>query len=78
MQRVQDTSDARSFHATLTDAGRVRLAEARVTHDAVIHDLFGAHLSPAEVDAITRALARVLEPGRRARADGRPIRPRRG
>ena len=65
VQRVQDTIDARSFHARLTDAGRVRLAEARVTHDAVIHDLFGAHLSPAEADAMARALARVLEPGRR-------------
>ena len=65
VQRVQDTIDARSFHARLTDAGRVRLAEARDTHDAVIHDLFATHLSSAESDAIARALARVLEPGRR-------------
>jgi DNA-binding MarR family transcriptional regulator len=65
VQRVQDTVDARSFHAKLTDAGRVRLAEARVTHDAVIHELFGTHLSAAELDAIARALARVLESGGR-------------
>jgi DNA-binding MarR family transcriptional regulator len=66
VQRTQDTVDARSFHAKLTDAGRVRLAAARITHDAIIHDLFGTHLSAAEVDAMTLALARVLGPGRRS------------
>ena len=65
VQRDQDTVDARAFHAKLTDAGRARLAEARVTHDAVIHDLFGAHLSAAEVDTMTRALAGVLGSDRR-------------
>lgn len=65
VRRDQDTVDARAFHAKLTDTGRVLLAEARVTHDAVIHDLFGAHLSATEVDAMTRALARVLGPDRR-------------
>ena len=64
VRREQDTVDARAFHAELTDAGRALLAEARVTHDAVIHDLFGAHLSATEVDAMTRALARVLGPER--------------
>jgi DNA-binding MarR family transcriptional regulator len=66
VQRDQDTVDARSFHARLTDTGRVLLAEARVTHDAVIHDLFGAHLSAAEIDGMTRALARVLGPDLRS------------
>ena len=60
VQRDQDSADARAFHAKLTDAGRVQLAEARVTHDAVIHELFGAHLSAAEVGTMTRALGRVL------------------
>jgi DNA-binding MarR family transcriptional regulator len=64
--RRQDADDARSFHAALTDAGRVRLAEARVTHDAVIHDLFGAHLSAAEAGALSSTLARVLGPDRRS------------
>jgi DNA-binding MarR family transcriptional regulator len=66
LQRTQDTVDARSFRAKLTDAGRARLAAARITHDAIIHDLFGTHLSAADVDAMTRALARVLGPGRRS------------
>ena len=65
VRREQDTVDARAFHAQLTDTGRALLAEARVTHDAVIHDLFGAHLSATEVAAMTRALARVLGPERR-------------
>ena len=65
VRRRQDAGDARSFHATLTDAGRARLAEARVTHDAVIHDLFGAHLSSAEAGALSSTLARVLGPDRR-------------
>ncbi len=60
VQREQDAVDARAFHASLTAAGRARLAEARVTHDAVIHDLFGARLSAAQVEAMTQALAHVL------------------
>ena len=60
VRRDQDTVDARAFYAKLTDTGRALLAEARVTHDAVIHDLFGAHLSATDVDAMTRALAGVL------------------
>ena len=66
VRRDQDTADARAFYAQLTDTGRALLAEARVTHDAVIHDLFGAHLSASEVDAMTRALAGVLGPDRRS------------
>jgi DNA-binding MarR family transcriptional regulator len=62
VQRDQDTVDARSFHARLTGAGRALIAEARITHDAVIHDLLGAHLSEAEVDVMARALARALGP----------------
>ena len=65
VRRDQDTVDARAFYATLTGTGRALLAEARVTHDAVIHDLFGAHLSATQVDAMTRALAGVLGPDRR-------------
>jgi DNA-binding MarR family transcriptional regulator len=65
LQRTQDTVDARAFYAKLTDAGRAMLAEARVTHDAVIHERFGAYLSAGEVDAMTRALAGVLGSDRR-------------
>jgi DNA-binding MarR family transcriptional regulator len=66
VRRDQDTVDARAFHANLTDTGRALLAQARVTHDAVIHDLFGARLSATEIHAMTRVLARVLGPDRRS------------
>jgi len=62
VQREPDTVDARGFHCLLTDSGRARLAEACVTHDAVIEELVGARLSVDEVAALTRTLARVLEP----------------
>jgi DNA-binding MarR family transcriptional regulator len=64
--REQDPDDARAFHASLTAAGRAKLAEARVTHDEIVHELFGAHLSAAEVGALARSLAGVLGPDLRA------------
>ena len=60
VQREQDPGDARVFHAGLTAAGRAKLAAARVTHDGIVHELFGRRLSPAEVAAMTQSLARVL------------------
>ena len=60
VERQQDPGDARVFHAGLTAAGRAKLAEARVTHDAIVHELFGGHLSAAEVASMTQSLARVL------------------
>ena len=65
VQRDQDTADGRAFYAKLTERGRRLLTEARVTHDAVVHDLFGAYLPAADIDSMTRALARVLGPDRR-------------
>jgi len=64
--REQDPDDARAFHASLTAAGRAKLAEARVTHDEVVHELFGAHLSAAEAGALARSLGSVLGPDLRA------------
>jgi DNA-binding MarR family transcriptional regulator len=60
VQREQDPADARSFLARLTDPGRAKLAEARVTHDAVVQELFGANLSAADVELLSQTLARVL------------------
>jgi DNA-binding MarR family transcriptional regulator len=69
VRREQD-SDGRGFHAVLTDAGRARLAEARVTHDAVIEERLGSRLSDDEVVMLARILARSLEPGPRAETSG--------
>ncbi len=57
--RIQDETDARAFHATLTADGARRLAEARITHDAVIAELVSAHLSASGVAELERALGRV-------------------
>ncbi len=58
--RIQDETDARAFHATLTADGGRGLAEARITHDAVIAELVSAHLSASQTAGLERALGRVL------------------
>ncbi len=60
VRRDPDPLDARAFQASLTATGQARLAEARVTHDAVIHDLFGSYMSDPDVATLTRMLGRVL------------------
>ena len=60
VQRDQDPADARAFFARLTEAGQAQLASMRRTHDATVHEFLGAHLSPAEVEALRETLARVL------------------
>jgi DNA-binding MarR family transcriptional regulator len=63
LQRVPDPDDGRAFQATLTDAGRANLAEARVTHDAVVDELLGSRLTKREVAALNAVLGHVLEEG---------------
>jgi DNA-binding MarR family transcriptional regulator len=60
IRREQDPADARSFHATLTPEGAARLAEARLTHDAVIGELVSSTLTGTQVAALARQLGRVL------------------
>jgi len=62
VERVPDPDDGRAFYAALTRAGSRRLAQARVTHDAVIHDLLGSMLDEAELGALAETLGRVLAP----------------
>lgn len=61
VERIPDPDDARSFYAALSDQGSQRLAEARVTHDAVIEELLSAKLTSGEMQSLTRALGRALE-----------------
>ena len=61
--RVPDPQDGRAFRATLTDAGRTSLADARRTHDGVIDELLGSRLSEREVGALSAVLAHVLDNG---------------
>jgi DNA-binding MarR family transcriptional regulator len=62
VRRDPDTADGRSFQASLTAEGRAALAEARVTHDAVIEELLGAPLADDELDALAAILGRALAP----------------
>jgi DNA-binding MarR family transcriptional regulator len=62
VRRTPDPSDARGLHAELTEAGSKRLAEARITHDAVIEDLLASRLTNRQVDSLAHTLGRVLEP----------------
>lgn len=61
VRRDPDPDDARAFHASLTDAGRSSLAQARITHDRVIANLFGARLTRRDVQALLAALGKVLK-----------------
>jgi DNA-binding MarR family transcriptional regulator len=44
VQREGDADDRRKFHAVLTPAGADRLAEARLTHNAVLRTVLLPHL----------------------------------
>ena len=61
VRRDPDPDDARAFHASLTDAGRSSLAQARITHDNVIANLLGERLTPREVHTLTRTLTNILK-----------------
>jgi DNA-binding MarR family transcriptional regulator len=60
VRRDPDPGDARAFHASVTSAGRSGLAQARITHDRVIANLLGAHLTPHDVQTLLRSLEKVL------------------
>jgi len=66
VRRDPDPEDARAFQATLTQAGQAAVARARTTHDNVIANLLGAHLTPAELQTLEDTLAKVLADGERA------------
>ncbi len=66
VRRDPDPNDARAFQASLTQAGRTSLAKARITHDKVIANLLGEHLTPRAAQTLTGLLDRVLEGHRRS------------
>ena len=60
IRRDPDPDDARAFRATLTDAGGRVLGEMRVTHDAIVRELFAEGLDDGEIAQVTAMLGRVL------------------
>jgi DNA-binding MarR family transcriptional regulator len=61
VRRDPDPDDARAFQASLTQAGRASLAQARITHDEVIANLLGEHLTPRAALTLAGLLDKVLQ-----------------
>jgi DNA-binding MarR family transcriptional regulator len=59
LERCSCEQDARGSFACLTGAGRERLAEARVTHSAVVHEQFFARFSELELSLLADMCQRV-------------------
>jgi DNA-binding MarR family transcriptional regulator len=51
--------DARGAYACLTDSGRERLEEARVTHLALLHEHFLSHFSEGELGVLADMCERI-------------------
>src|SRR3954469_10210155 len=62
IERVECASDARGSFAAITDKGRERLAEARVTHRAGVRARFFDHLGERELRQLAKVWSRVLDP----------------
>lgn len=60
VQRRVDPGDARSYHAILTDQGAQRLAETRVTHNAIIRKLFMDRLDAGQLSDLSAIWRKVL------------------
>ena len=60
VRRDPDPDDARAFRATLTPAGERKLARARITHDAVLARMITPRLTAADLRALERILAKLI------------------
>ena len=60
VQREQAADDRRGVFAVMTAQGQALFRRAAATHLEDIQRLFGAHVTPEEAAATTRALRRVL------------------
>src|SRR3954462_8779617 len=61
-ERLECENDARGAFAAITDAGREKLAEARVTHRAGVRERFLDKLGERELRQLSKSWARVLDP----------------
>src|SRR3954464_12082909 len=62
LERLECPNDARGAFAAVTDAGRERLAEARLTHRAGVRERFLDKLGERELRQLTRVWGRLLDP----------------
>ena len=59
LSRCSCDHDARGAYACVTDAGRERLDDARVTHLAVVRQQFFSHFNEAELDLLADMWERI-------------------
>jgi DNA-binding MarR family transcriptional regulator len=69
LERCSCEQDARGSFACLTDAGRERLEEARVTHMAVVREQFFARFSEVELSLLADMCQRIAPCGGADAAD---------
>ena len=62
LERVECANDARGQFAAITDAGRERLAEARVTHRAGVREKFLDRLGERDQRQLAKVWSRLLDP----------------
>ena len=62
LERVECKNDARGAFASITDAGRALLAEARVTHRAGVRERFLDKLGERELRQLAKVWSRLLDP----------------
>jgi DNA-binding MarR family transcriptional regulator len=70
VRRERCPSDRRGWFAVLTPAGRTAFRRAAPIHLRGIQEHFARHLEPAEVEALTAALSRVMAAARISVGDG--------
>lgn len=63
LERCSCSHDARGSYACLTDSGRERLEEARVTHLSVIREQFFSHFDESELGALADMWERIAPCG---------------
>jgi DNA-binding MarR family transcriptional regulator len=68
VRRERCEDDRRGWFAVLTDQGRSALRRAAPIHLRGIHEHFARHLDPAEVEALTAALSKVVAAARASAA----------
>src|SRR3954468_20343075 len=62
LERLECPNDARGAFAAVTDAGRERLAEARLTHRAGVRERFLDKLGERELRQLSKTWSRLLDP----------------
>jgi DNA-binding MarR family transcriptional regulator len=72
VEKASCPSDARVTYAKLTDAGRRKLDEARVTHLRGVEELFTSRYSEEELESLGALLSRLPSTGRDCTPSGEP------